>query len=171
MSYSTVVSVWPGEKSEELEELQNAYGSGPVIWNDMAVRYLGMARNSYTWEIDKVWPLPKRMDIPEHNRAVLAMTYDNMIVVREDYARAAQCIRQYLIDFPADERYVNHWPRIAEIFESNPESPAIGLWLTSVCENPFTGEWNEDADEYDQPDWSKYWNVFEWLDAGTSKGE
>lgn len=170
MSNSTVIAVWPGEKSEEMEELNNGWGSGPVVWNDMAVRYLGMARNAYNWEIDKIWPLPKRKDIPEHNRAVLAMTYDNMIVMREDYSRAAKCIRLYLQDFPVDERYVNHWPRIAEIFEGNPDCAAIGLWLTSVCENPFAGEWNEEADQYEQPDWSKYWNVFEWLDSlGTDK--
>lgn len=171
MSCTTVIAVWPGEKSGELEELRNGWGSGPVIWNDMAVRYLDMARNAYSWETDKIWPLPERMDIPEHNRAVLAMTYDNMIVLREDYARAAQCIRQYLMDFPVDEKYVNHWPRIAEIFESNPDCPAIGLHLTSVCENPFAGEWNEETEEYDQPDWSKFWSVFEWLDALTRVGE
>jgi hypothetical protein len=165
MSSTTVISVWPGEKSEEMEELSNGWGSGPVVWNDMAMRYLGASCYGYISVIDKIWPLPKRMDIPEHNRAVLAMTFDNMIVVRDDYARAARCIRQYLSDFPVDENHVNHWPRIAEVFESTPDSPAIGLWLTSVCENPFIGEWDEDANDYGQPDWSKYWNVFEWLDA------
>lgn len=164
MSYTTVIHVWPGERSEESEELNNAWGSGPVIWNDMAMRYLHLPAHAYTSKIDGLWPLPMRTDIPFHHRAVLAMTYDRMYVVRENYARAADCIRQYLKDFPADDRYVNHWPRIAEVFESNPECPAIGLWLTSVCENPFRGEWNEDQDEYDQPDWSKYWNVFDWLD-------
>lgn len=165
MSYTTVIAVWPGKRSEDFEELWNGFGSGPVIWDDMAMRYLGTERHHYHSVIDNVWPLPKNLDIPEHHRAVLAMTYDNMVVMREDYSRAAQCIRQYLDDFPVDVRYVNHWPRIAEIFESNPDCPAIGLHLTSVCEGPFAGEWNEETDEYDQPDWSKFWSVFEWLDG------
>lgn len=162
MSYTTVIAVWPGEKSGELKELRNAFGSAPVIWDYMANRYLG---HGWMFDNDKLWPLAKRLDIPFHLRAVLAMTYDNMIVLRANYARAAECIRQYLNEYPVDENRVNHWPAIAELFESNPDCPAIGLWCTSVCENPFAGEWNEEADKYDQPDWSKYWNVFEWLDA------
>ncbi|MFD2021173.1 hypothetical protein ACFSKS_04750 [Pseudocitrobacter faecalis] len=128
----------------------------------MAKRYL----NGSFWSCaDKLWPLAKRQDIPFHHRAVLAMTYDRMYVLREHYARAAESIRHYLADFPVDDERVNHWPFLAELFDSNPDCPAIGLWCTSVCENPFSGEWNEDADDYDQPDWSKYWSVFEWLDS------
>lgn len=166
MSYTTVIAVWPGEKSEEMEELKNGHGSGPLVWGDMSQRYLpGGERSSYMFRDKELWPLANRLDIPYHHRAVLAMTYDNMIVLREHYQRAAQCIRQYLADFPDNAIYVNHWPRIAEIFESNPDCPAIGLHLTSVCENPFSGGWNEETEEYDQPDWSKFWSVFEWLDA------
>lgn len=167
MSDTTVIAVWPGEKCVEMEELRNAWGSAPVIWDDMAKRYL----NGTYWScIDKLWPLPKRQDIPFHLRAVLAMTFDNMIVHRANYARAAQCIRQYLVDFPAAEKKVNHWPFLAELFESNPDCPAIGLWCTSVCENPFAGEWNDSKDEYEQPDWSKFWCVFEWLDGFIVEG-
>lgn len=168
MSYSTVIKVWPGEKSEEDEELRNGWGSGPVIWNDMAMKYLGLQAHQYMMKIDSLWPLANRLDIPYHHRAVLAMTYDRMYVKQEHYALAADCIRKYLTDFPADDKYVNHWPRIAEIFESSPECPAIGLWLTSVCENPFLGEWDEDTEDYKQPDWSRYWSLFDDLDANES---
>lgn len=160
MSSTTVIAVWPGEKSEKIKELRNAWGSAPVIWEDMAARYLD---GSYWSCIDKLWPLAKREDIPFHLRAVLAMTYDNMIVLRAHYPLAAQCIRQYLADFPADENKVNHWPFLAELFESTPDSPAIGLWGTSICENPFDGQWDDDKEEYEQPDWSKFWSLFEWL--------
>lgn len=167
MSYTTIVAVWPEEKSECVEELRNGHGSGPLVWGDMCIRYLpDGARSSYIFRGNELWPLVNRSDIPYHQRAVLAMTYDNMIVKREHYAKAAECIRKYLADFPDNAEYVNHWPRIAEIFEGNPDYPAIGLWLTSVCENPFAGEWNDEADEYDQPDWSKYWSLFDDLDTG-----
>ncbi|HBY7665176.1 TPA: hypothetical protein QH938_002511 [Klebsiella pneumoniae subsp. pneumoniae] len=162
MSYTTVIYVWPGEKSETAEELLNAWGSAPTIWDDMANRYLG---RSYWSCIDELWPLAKRQDIPYHHRAVLAMTYDRMYVLREHYPRAAESIRHYLADFPVDEGKVNHWPFLAELFESNPDCPAIGLWCTSVCENPFRGEWNEDEEDYEQPDWSRYWSLFDWLDS------
>lgn len=168
MSYSTVIKVWPGEKSEEGEELRNGWGSGPVIWNNMAMKYLGLPAHQYMMKIDSLWPLANRLDIPYHHRAVLAMTFDRMYVKQEHYALAAGCIRKYLSDFPDDDKYVNHWPRIAEIFESPPECPAIGLWLTSVCENPFLGEWDDDAEDYKQPDWSRYWSLFDDLDVSES---
>ena len=165
MSNTTVIAVWPGEKSEEGEELRNGWGSGPVIWNDMAMKYLGLPAHQYMMEIDSLWPLANSLDIPYHHRAVLAMTYDRMYVKQEHYTLAADCIRKYLTDFPADDKYVNHWPRIAEIFESSPECPAIGLWLTSVCENPFLGEWDEENEDYKQPDWSRYWSLFDDLEV------
>lgn len=167
MSCTTIIAVWPGEKSECLEELRNGFGSGPLVWGDMCQRYLpGGERHSYMFRHQELWPLAYRQDIPYHHRAVLAMTYDRMFVKREHYGQAAHYIRQYLADFPDNTKYVNHWPRIAELFESNPDYPAIGLWLTSVCENPFNGEWNEEAGEYEQPDWSKYWSLFDNLEAG-----
>nr|WP_249434404.1 hypothetical protein [Enterobacter bugandensis] len=134
----------------------------------MAMKYLGLPAHQYKMKIDSLWPLANRLDIPYHHRVVLDMTYDRMYVKQEHYALATDCIRKYLTDFPADDKYVNHWPRIAEIFESSPECPAIGLWLTSVCENPFLGEWDEDTEDYKQPDWSRYWNLFDDLDASES---
>nr|WP_194429699.1 hypothetical protein [Escherichia coli] len=134
----------------------------------MAMKYLGLPAHQYMMKIDSLWPLANRLDIPYHHRAVLAMTYDRMYVKQEHFALAADCIRKYLTDFPADDKYVNHWPRIAEIFESSPECPAIGLWLTSVCENPFLGEWDEEIEDYKQPDWSRYWSLFDDLDASES---
>lgn len=167
MSYTTVIRVWPGEKSETAEEFRNAWGSGPVIWNDMAIRYLRTAPHGYMACIDKLWPLTDRKDIPLHHRAVLAMTYDRMYVLKEHYPRAAEYIRLYLADFPPSEATVNHWPSIAELFEGNPDCPAIGLWLTSVCEDPFAGEWDDEAEEYMQPDWSRYWSLFDHLDGSS----
>lgn len=163
MSYTTIINVWPGERQECAEELQNGWGSGPVIWNDMAIKYLNLESHQYMMKIDELWPLANRIDIPYHHRAVLAMTYARMYVKSEHYKLAADCIRKYLADFPENDKYVNHWPRIAEIFESNPDCPAIGLWLTSVSENLFLGEWVEENDDYSQPDWSRFWSLFDYL--------
>ncbi|WP_272658827.1 hypothetical protein [Providencia sp. PROV148] len=169
MSVTTIVAVWPNEDHGCIEELQNGFGSGPVIWNDMAIKYLGCDDFGYSRVIDSLWPLYKNKEIPYHQRAVLAMTYDNCYVKKEHYAEAAKCIRDYLVDFKPNEERVNHWPRIAEIFESNPDYPAIGFWLTSVCENPFSGDWNEETEEYDIYDWEKYWSVFDTMRAIESK--
>ncbi|WP_414466538.1 hypothetical protein [Klebsiella aerogenes] len=164
MSHTTIIRVWPGEKSETAEEFRNAWGSAPVVWNDMAMRYLDAPNHGYMSCIDNIWPLAKRVDIPLHHRAVLAMTYDRMYVLREHYHHAAECIKLYLADFPPDEMHVNHWPDIARIFRGQPDCPAIGMWCTSVCGNPFQGEWDDETEEYKQPDWSQYWSLFDYLD-------
>jgi hypothetical protein len=170
MSYTTIKSVWPGERADDIEELRNSHGSAPVIWGDMGQRYLGCGRFEVMWgsNADNLWPLWKRKDIPLHHRAVLALTYDNVLLMKADYARAAADIRAYMKDFPPQSGYVNHWSRIAEILESSPDCPAIGFHWTSVCEDPFQGDYNEDREDYDQPDWSKYWDMYAYLDKAES---
>ncbi|MEI7296662.1 hypothetical protein WCQ02_31350 [Paraburkholderia tropica] len=160
MSYTNVYAVWPGERHEEIAELGNGNLSAPFVWSEMFCRYCDVRdsrfpKSEYMFRNEELWPLWKRMDIPKQLRAVLLMTYDNAYVAREFYARAAADIREFIVDFGLPEH--THWPRIAAIFESNPDCPAIGFRWTSVCEDPFNGEWNEEIEDYDQPDWSKKW--------------
>lgn len=166
MSYTTVKAVWPGEKVEDFEELRNGYGSAPVIWNDMSVRYLGCEEYEcmHSRKIDLLWPLYKHLGIPLHQRAVLTMTYDRALVFKRDYVRAAEDIRAYMKDFPNTKGGVHHWSRIAEIFESNPDVPAIGFQMTSVSDDLFVGDWDEEREEYGPPDWARFWNIYERLD-------
>lgn len=160
MSYTTVKAIWPGEKHEDLEELRNSHGSAPVIWGELCARYLGNKRE-WLFKPDNLWPLYKRQDVPKCMRAVLMMTFDRAYVERKDYAQAAADIDEFLRVAPQPSTRVNHWPRLAELFKSNPDIPAIGLRCTSVSEDPFQGEWNEDAEDYDPPDWSRCWSVYD----------
>ncbi|WP_168697659.1 hypothetical protein [Providencia sp. MGF014] len=161
MSETAIVAVYPNEKSEVVEEMKNGFGSAPVIWNDLAVRYLGCSPYSYFNCIESVWGLVDRIDMPFHHRAVLAMTFDNCYIKKEHYGIAAECLQKYLVDFPPEPNTVNHWTRIYEILSLDPMYPAIGFWMTSVSENPFQGNWNEEIGDYDQPVWSKFWSVFD----------
>lgn len=160
MSRTTVMAVWPGDRAERLLELRNSHGTAPVVWNAVAMQYLGFADYAYSRRAEEVWPLYKRADMPRHQRAVLLMTYDDAIVMRADYKQAAADIRAFLDDFPPRDGYANHWPRIAELFDSNPDCPAIGFWMTSVCENPFEGPWNEELGMRDAPEWDRYWDAY-----------
>jgi len=161
MSYTTIKAIWPGEKHEDLQELRNGWGSGPVIWDAMCQKYLG-ARDGV---IGKLWPLWKDQAIPEAHRAVLMMTYDRAYVTKKDYARAAADIRQFLQDFPPNDGRVNHWPALAALFETDPDIPAIGLHCTSVSEDPFQGPWNEEKEEYDPPDWEMCYDIYAEIDG------
>ena len=165
MSYTTVYALWPGERHEELEDLRNAWGTAPVVWGKMSARYCGREEMAALSNIEKLWPLWKRLDIKKSHRAVLLMTYDDHYVGRENYTRAAADIRAFLADFSFHPNRVNHWLRIAEIFETNPDCPAIGFQWTSVGDNPWSGEWNEEKEEYEQPDWACKCEMYAELDA------
>jgi len=167
MSYTTIIAIWPGEKTKGLEELRNSHGSAPLVWNVMCKRYLGTKDHGYMFDetIEWLWPLWKVLNIPEYQRAVLMMTYDGVYILKKDYQRAAENIKAFLKDFPVKEGYANHWPRIAELLESQLDIPALGLHCTSVAENLFDGPWNEKKEEYDQPDWKSFYDIYSELDA------
>jgi hypothetical protein len=168
MSSTTIHAVWPGEKVEDLEELRNSWGSAPPVWDAIAMRYLGMAEHECFLRIEELWPVYDRPDMPAHQRAVLMMTYDRAMVMREHYKRAAADIRAWLVDFPQEPGCANHWPRIADLFDSEPDCPAIGFRMTSVTESLFWGQWNDEREDYDPPDWSQFWSVYEVADEYAS---
>ena len=165
MSYTTIKALWPGEKHEDYKELRNSHGSGPAIWDAMCQKYLGGGKSWLFENWDHLWALWKNKTIPTHHRAVLMMTFDRAYVTKKDYPRAASGIRQFLKDFPPNPEYVNHWSEIADLYELDPDIPAIGLYCTSVSDDPFEGEWNEETEKYDQIDWSKCYDLYKGLDA------
>ena len=164
MSYTTVLAIHPNEKIEELFELRNAWGSAPVIWDCMAKKYLDMSSFMMATLKDKgesLWSLCNNTSIPAHHRNVHIMTMDRAYIEKKDFKRAASDIRKFLVDFKVDLQRVSHWNEIANFLESNPECPAIGFHMTSVSENPFLGDWNEEKGEYDPTNWDKCYSVYE----------
>ena len=171
MSYTTIKAIYPGVKHEDLEELGNSYGSAPPIWQSMAAKYLGVTKSydhpnpGWMQLNDKLWDLWKRTDIPEEHRLVFMLTFDRAYVARKDYARMATAIRKFLSDFPPEPGTVNHWDHIAWLLERDLQVPAIGLYCTSVAEDPFQGKWNEEKEDYDPPDWSDIYDLCEQIDS------
>lgn len=164
MSETTIIYAYPGEKYECGEELKNSWGSATYIWDFMGKTYIpgfSMFREDH---MKYLWTLWKKRSIPLYRRAVLMMTFDRALVAKENYKRAAADIRAFLSDHN-DITVVNHWPRIAEIFESNPDAPAIGFWMTSVSSNPFYGGWDDEKQAEIPVDWDKFWEVYTSLDA------
>jgi len=164
MSYTTIINIWPGEKIEEGTELRNSHGAAPIVWNAMNKRYLhGRDHGWLSSDMRNIWDLWGITAVPLHQRAVMGMTFDHVIVLREDYGRAAKDIRQFLKDFPETYTGVNHWPVIAEMYEGNPDVPAIGIWQTSISENPYEGEWDEKEEKEGEPQWELFWSLYEHL--------
>lgn len=149
-------------------ELQNAHGGCIVIWDQVAVKYLNKKPFQYFTCTEEIWPLWKNKNLPEHHRAVLGITYDNALVLKEHFLRAASDIEKYLEDFPIDKNYVNHWEEILKVFKSNPNCEAIGFYWTSVGEDPFLGEYNEKTEDYEKLSWEKFWSVYHVLDRNSN---
>lgn len=155
-----MIGVWPGDKAETMKEFRNSWGSAPIIWDVFCQRHLGTHPYSFMQHIDEMWPVYKKPEVPEFAKAVILMTYDNALIYRKDFARAAEDLRWFLDVYRIPEDRVNHWYAIIEILEHNPDVPAIGFWMTSVVENPFQGPFDEELDDYRSPDWSRYWDVY-----------
>lgn len=178
MSYSTIKAVYPNEKIESIFELSNSHGTAPYVWAAMAKVYLGIdkaydhPKKGWMQLEDELWDLWKRSDIPEEHRLVFMLTFDRAYVARENYPRMVTAIRKFLKDFTSPIGHVNHWPTIADILEGKnnreikiEDIPGIGLYCTSVSDDPFNGPWNEAKEEYDPPDWSKIWEICKELDS------
>lgn len=170
MSYTTVKGIYPGDKTTDLEELRNSHGSAPPVWEAMAGRYLGVTK-SYDYPKsgwmqlgNELWNLWERRDIPIEHRMVFMLTFDRAYVAKKDYSRMAEAIRKFLVDFPPNPAATNHWQRLYNLFVSDPDIPGIGLYCTSVGDDPFNGAWNEEKEDYDPPDWDEVYDLCERLD-------
>jgi len=60
--------------------------------------------------------------------------------------------------------WCEHWPAIAQFLRDDPDYPAIGLWCTSVSDDPFEGEWNEEK-QASPFDWSTAFEVYSELES------
>jgi hypothetical protein len=161
MSYTTVLAIYPGERVAAIEELRNAWGSAPVIWDSIWDRF-GEKRHEYDSALmagERLWRLFGDPRLSPSDAAVFAMTLDRAYVAKADYAQAAADIKTFM----AKNNVGSHWVRIADLFASDPDVPGIGFHMTSVAENPFRGDWSEDDEDYLPPDWSTVWSVYDEL--------
>lgn len=167
MSCTTIISVGPGKQPEPILVLRNSHGSAPVIWDALCQELCRTKPFEYSIgdNLDKLWPRWRDLSIPDYKRAVLMMTYDLAYVRKEHYARAASDIRKWLTDYPVNSEYVNHWPEIAEFYESNLSYDAIAIHQTSVTKNPFEGEWDDEQENRGLIDWGETYEIYDEIDG------
>jgi hypothetical protein len=168
MSHTTIIHIVPGESIEYGEELSNSSGGAAYVWNAIGNKYISAFSWSNQSSFDRLWELWKNKTIPVHQRAVLMFTFDRAYVKKINYARMARHIRAFLADFPNTDGWVCYWEEIASILEGA-ESPAIGLYCTSVSDNPFHGRWNEEKEEYDPIDWARCYELYEVLEQAENE--
>lgn len=169
MSYTMIHKVTPGAGYEDLQEFHNSWGSAPVVWGTLTEKVLH--KEQFSWAvgstINAVWALWDDKGLAEFVRAVLGMTFDRIYIERRHFHRAASDIRKFLDWAPQPDSHANHWPAFADLLDSLADDetmPAIGFTHSSVSECLFQGPFNEEKDDYDPPDWSLFWSLYEEID-------
>lgn len=166
MSYSEMLGLTLSDPKVEpvvIAEYSNSHGMCPPVWNGFGKRYLNLPEGAWLAGPDgtfnAIWKLHERQDIPLAYRAVMRMTFDHAIVMREHYAQAAQHITEFVAEFCPMAGRVNHWPAIGAQFAALPNFEAVGFYPMSVGENLFEVPY----DEEDNPlpmDYSEVYNVY-----------
>lgn len=176
MSSTTIVGLWRSPDGgirgvKDLMELHNSWGSAPVVWDELAQRYLEMKPHSYIFECERLWALWKEQGIPEPYRAVLSLTFDRAVIERSNYQRMARDIEEFLREFPPKGgSYANHWTGISDFLDAMPEAPWIGLHCTSVDNNPFL-TYNEETGASEPIPWSEVFDLYKELEVEAKRYE
>lgn len=143
MSSTTVLGYVPDRRPIELVKLRNSHGWAPSIWDRM-LKARGHEGYMFSGTVlDDLWQSIETL--PEWEQVPLVLTFDTGIVPFQRYTECADALDEFERRLPAPAGQVNHVPAVAELLRSQPETPWVGVWGTSVSENPFD-PWDEEAD-------------------------
>ena len=171
MSYTTLIIFKDGKPNRGIE-YRNAWGGAPRIWDALFNAYVPKKHEYDTWVTSpndrRLWDLAIREDLPMFERAVHAFTFDRFYVRSEHFGQLASDFRSFVARYPAGE-YVDHLPAWAKWLEENSGVEAVGLYGTSVGENPWhrrktCPHCGQDIDETESIPLSEGIEVYDWLD-------
>lgn len=148
MSSTTVLGVTPNVRPVTLAEYRNGHGWSPSIWMRLAAHLYGFDGYLFGHEgdriLDRLWQQIEELE--EWQQAPLVLTFDTGVIPFQAFEWAADQLEEFERRLPAPEGHVNHVPPVAELFRTCPEVPLIGIWGTSVSENPFD-PWDYENDQ------------------------
>jgi hypothetical protein len=147
MSRTTILGVTPGRRPTDLLELSNSHGWSMSIWC-RAVKHLYsydgyLLHGEGERHMERSWQ--EIEGHPEWLQAPLVLTFDTGVIPGQAYQWAADMLDEFERRLPAPSTQVNHVPAVAALLRSAPEVPLLGVYGTSVTENPFD-PWDEEAD-------------------------
>lgn len=163
MSYCQLITFTDGE-AKRAKEFGNSWGGAARIWTPLYDRYLKDPNKPYdSWLFDKtdrLWDLAKRESLQLFERSVHAFTFDNAYVNKEHFGQMVVDLRAFACSYPVPQM-VDHLPAWADFFDSC-EADAVGLYGTSVSENPWF-DYDSDTDSETPVPLSKGFEVYDWL--------
>jgi hypothetical protein len=145
MSAATVLGVCPGRLPVDLLELRNSHGWASNICDRLIVHHgMDLSYSKIVQNLDALFGMID--DLPGWQQAPLILTADLGVIPWQDYGWAAEMIDEFEARLPSNPNWVNHAPAVADLLRSGPEAPFVGIYQTSVTDNPFS-EWSPDIGE------------------------
>ena len=97
MSYTEMFKVPENGSMVSVAEFSNAFLSAWHVWSEMAEAYLGedASRMMLEKNMQPVWDLWKRPDIPLDYRIIMGSTFDNVMVKRGNFVRLAKAMEAF----------------------------------------------------------------------------
>lgn len=97
MSYTEMFKVPKHGDIEHVADFKNAFLSAWHVWSEMAEAYIhkDASRMMLEKDMQPVWDLWKRPDVPLDYRIVMAFTFDNVMVKRENFIRLAEAMEAF----------------------------------------------------------------------------
>lgn len=99
MSYTTLYAVFK-TKASEIVDLRNSWGSGPAIWDYVALKCTGKKLSLISTDLKWFWKLWESEKIDDDVRACLLSTYDYAVVEVDrllDFEKSCQLVYQKII--------------------------------------------------------------------------
>jgi len=129
-------------------EFSNAFRGAYLVWQQMCQRYLHQDMIPLFLRDDRmqeVWDLWKDQTIPLAHRIVMASTFDNVMIRREELPRLIEAIEEYAQVFDPGT-LLEQADKLRELAQGG-DTIAVCWNATSVCANPWWCSGNDEDDE------------------------
>jgi hypothetical protein len=144
-------------------EYENSWGYAARIWTALFDMYCKNPAIQYdNWmdgeRIKELWKLVYDDRLTEFERHVLASTFDNAVVKKEDFSQLAEKLLKF-----AAKHYqlgqVGHLELVASELRTAPDGVIAAFWhQTSVAEDPWYGEFGTNEEKpYNMLKGDKHW--------------
>jgi len=166
MSYTEMFKVPEVGPVENVAEFKNAFRGAWMVWEQMTKRYLHSdgAIAMLRGEMQATWDLWKDKSIPLDHRIVLAMTFDKVMVRRENLGRLIEAIESYAKAFDPGHLLLQA-QKLRELVRDSTVYAVCWNQTSVNCDSWWIYEDSEDEDESGRPyDISKdadHWFLFD----------
>lgn len=137
MSSSTLYRVYR-TKATQYAEMRNGWGTAPVIWSYLCVKYLHRQPHEYLLPNDTaLWDLARSEVVPRELRLVHAFCCDQAMCPMDRLAELAEACEYAWRLTSTDSARVNHWATVANFLRGiarKPKQIGVALNCTSVCD-------------------------------------